>query len=957
MASVFISSPAEIVVVDSRTRSGTITLPNTNFIPYRVLSFKDQYGTFSNSSLTLSTQLGESFDDGTTSKTFSNAFSYLNLYAVSSKWLVMNATQTVQQTISSLTVNQLTFGTGAGWVQFGPVQASIVSTIQEQTNAAYINNLYIGTQSTLNTAQYWGLFGNYNNTVLAEISTGTGFQEFLVFKGSSSSDRVRVQTTGNFVVETGVSARLFNSNTTTTLSNATPAFIINTSSNVGIQTATPGATLDVAGTARAITLSTQQLLVSSLNGSLPLSLANLTSTTAGITTGYQTAGFLSSLNLLSTVGGLGSIGYISSPSLTSSFISTTNFIIQSFSSFSTAFGPGGGINTAQLTSTVGGLGSIGYISSATLISTTAGLERYVSSFIDPQELASSVLQFISSTYFTTQLNSTVTGLGSIGYISSSQLTSTTAGITLAYQTAGFISSANLLNMVSTPFLNTSLTSTVTGLGSIGYISTASLTSSFISTTNFINQSFSSFSTAFGPGGGITTAQLASTVTGLGSIGYLSSIPAILSTSAFYTSSAVISTATIRIMSSLITNASTVTANIMTTSTIATNGLTMGTNPSWILTSPIQTLAISTNSLWADQSYVNTETVTTGTISTLTTNALTLGTGATWIQTAPILTSVVSTINLYANQPFFDTVNIGSVSTMNSLEYYGLFGNYNNTVLAEISTGGGNQELLIFKGSSSSDRVRVQTTGNFVIETGVSARLFNSNTSQTLANATPAFIVNSSSNVGIQTASPGATLDVAGTARAVTVSSQQLFFSSLNGGQPLSSANLISTTAGITTAYQTAGFISSANLANMVSTSFLDTSLASTTTGITIAYQTAGFLSSANLLNLVSTTFLNTSLASTTAGITTAYQTAGFISSANLANMVSTSFLNTSLTSTVTGLGSSGYLSSIPTTLSTSSLFVSSISTNFIQAVVLSSLALYASSLVAPYVFSPQFFTF
>ncbi len=637
MASVFISSPAEIVVVDSRTRSGTITLPNTNFIPYRVLSFKDQYGTFSNSSLTLSTQLGESFDDGTTSKTFSNAFSYLNLYAVSSKWLVMNATQTVQQTISSLTVNQLTFGTGAGWVQFGPVQASIVSTIQEQTNAAYINNLYIGTQSTLNTAQYWGLFGNYNNTVLAEISTGTGFQEFLVFKGSSSSDRVRVQTTGNFVVETGVSARLFNSNTTTTLSNATPAFIINTSSNVGIQTATPGATLDVAGTARAITLSTQQLLISSLNGSLPLSLANLTSTTAGITTGYQTAGFLSSLNLLSTVGGLGSIGYISSPSLTSSFISTTNFINQSFSSFSTAFGPGGGINTAQLTSTVGGLGSIGYISSATLISTTAGLERYVSSFIDPQELASSVLQFISSTYFTTQLNSTVTGLGSIGYISSSQLTSTTAGITLAYQTAGFISSANLVNMVSTPFLNTSLTSTVAGLGSIGYISTASLTSSFISTTNFINQSFSSFSTAFSP-------------------------------------------------------------------------------------------------------------------------AL--------------------------------------------------------------------------------------------------------------------------------------------------------------------SSNLISTTA-----------------------------------GITLAYQTAGFIYSAILANLVSTTFLNTSLTSTTAGITTAYQTAGFISSANLANMVSTSFLNTSLTSTVTGLGSSGYLSSIPTTLSTSSLFVSSISTNFIQAVVLSSLALYASSLVAPYVFSPQFFTF
>ena len=291
MASVFISSPAEIVVVDSRTRTGTITLPTTSSIPYRTLSFKDQYGTFSNSSLTLSTQLGESFDDGTTSKIFSNAYSYLNLYAVSSKWLVMNATQTQQQTISSLTVNQLTFGTGAGWVQFGPIQASIVSSIQEQTNAAYINNLYIGTQSTVNSAQYNGLFGNYNNTVLAEISTGAGTQEFLVFKGSSASDRVRVQTTGNFVVETGVSARLWSNTTIPTLSNVTPAFIINSSSNVGIQTATPATTLDVAGTGRFQIASTLALNISSINSALPFTTLSITSTI----TGLGSSGYLSSI--------------------------------------------------------------------------------------------------------------------------------------------------------------------------------------------------------------------------------------------------------------------------------------------------------------------------------------------------------------------------------------------------------------------------------------------------------------------------------------------------------------------------------------------------------------------------------------------------------------------------------------------------------------------------------------
>jgi hypothetical protein len=142
MASVFISTPAQIVLIDSRTRSGTITLPVTNQIQYRVVSFKDQYGSFSNSTMTLSTQFGEAFDDGTTTKTFSNAFTSINLYAGSTtRWMVMNATQSVQQTISSLITNQLIFGTGAGWAQFGPVQATVLSSIQQTTNLSFITLL------------------------------------------------------------------------------------------------------------------------------------------------------------------------------------------------------------------------------------------------------------------------------------------------------------------------------------------------------------------------------------------------------------------------------------------------------------------------------------------------------------------------------------------------------------------------------------------------------------------------------------------------------------------------------------------------------------------------------------------------------------------------------------------------------------------------------------------------
>jgi hypothetical protein len=158
-------------------------------------------------------------------------------------------------------------GTGAGWLQLPPLQTIYASTTYLQGQALYSISSYFGNTSTVTALQYNGLFGNYNNTVLAELSTGAGSQEFLVFKGSSTSDRVRVQTTGNFVVETGVSSRLW-SNGVTTQPNATPAFVIDITSNVGIQTAFPGATLDVAGSGRFQGLSTMALNISSINGSV-----------------------------------------------------------------------------------------------------------------------------------------------------------------------------------------------------------------------------------------------------------------------------------------------------------------------------------------------------------------------------------------------------------------------------------------------------------------------------------------------------------------------------------------------------------------------------------------------------------------------------------------------------------------------------------------------------------------
>ena len=516
------------------------------------------------------------------------------------------------------------------------------------------------------------------------------------------------------------------------------------------------------------------------------------------------------------------------------------------------------------------MGTASYVSTASLISTTAALQ-----------LGYATAGFLS----TPNLTSTVAGLGTASYVSTASLISTTAALQLGYATAGFLSTPNL-------------TSTVTGLGSASYVSTASL----ISTT-------AALQTAYGTAGYLSTPNLTSTVAGLGTAGY-------------------VSTATLG-------------ANLSTLSTsYATN---------FITSSLTFSTAIGSNA----------------TISSVTANQITFGTGGGWLQGGAIQTIVMSSMQintnlLYANSNFF-----GTVSSQTALQFYGLYGTFNNTVIAEQSTGAGTQELLLFKGSSASDQVRVQTTGGFRIETGVSARTWPTNTS----NANPSFYIDINSNVGIGTASPAALLDVVGQGRFQAVSTLNLNISSINGttfGSPINStviglgsagyvstASLVSTTAGIFANLVVVGVLSTPNLTSTVaglgSIGYVSTaSLISTTAALQNSYATAGFLSTPNLTSTVtglgSISYVSTaSLISTTQSLQIGYATAGFLSTPNLrstveglgsANYVSTaSLISTTagqtriLNSTVQGLGSAGYISSFISsfiTLSTANLTASSI---------------------------------
>ena len=731
--------------------------------------------------------------------------------------------------ISSLRVDSLQLGLGDGWADFGPLRAPAMSTLQLNAGAVYATSNFVGSVSTpFNAIQFYGLFGQYNNTVLAEVSTGVGTQELLFFKGSSASDRIRLQTTGNIVFEPGSSARLWASSIT---SNVTPAMIINTSSNVGIQTASPQTTLDVAGTGRFQIASTLAMNVSTVNGFIPWQPSYLTSTVVGVTYAYQTSGFISTATIQSTTLGLQMSGFISTPTIqsttagifyayqtagiistptiqsttagllygyqTAGFISAPNLLNHVSTTFlnttiqSTTAGLGqiyvstvaAAISQSNLTSTVVGLGTVGYVSSFSTFSTLIGLSTSISTltsqylygtqgFISSLTVNSLFLgatsgfidlgDMIATTISTGQLNATVIYASSIqalqisGATTTGNLVSTVAGITIAYQRSGFISTATIqsttLGLQMSGFISTpTIQSTVIGLGQI-YVSTIQLTSTTAGIYNYVSTSFidstENLSTVTGLGSAnyISTVSLTSTVRGLGSSSYISSTQ-VISTGASYAT----------YFTTLSASFSSVTASNVFASTLIVNNLQIGTGLGWVNIGPLQTVALSTTQVQAG--------------------------------------------SVYATSNFF-----GSVSTpYSAVQFYGLLGQYNNTVLSEVSTGVGTQELLLFKGSSTSDRIRLQTTGNIVFEPGSSARLW---ASSITSNVIPAMIINTSSNVGIGTASPSYKLDVIGTTRSQIVVAQPSGTTSATSVSPLAVTNgnaYLSFSPQIEFQYNTGGF--------------------------------------------------------------------------------------------------------------------------------------------------------
>jgi len=225
--------------------------------------------------------------------------------------------------------------------------------------------------------------------------------------------------------------------------------------------------------------------------------------------GLGSFGFVSTSGLYSTVAGLGTAQYISSSSLTSTAI---------------GLGTMGYVSTASLYSTVAGLGTVGYVSSAQFASFSNLI--YNPSYISANNLLSTSQNLFG--YIQGIINSQGTGAISSFTVNGTATFYSTLSVGTFYYINGNIST-----------LSTSVGAALTNLGSAGYLST--LSSSSISTTSISVSSLEFMDTVTGVKqlaavangifqingasitGDVSKGNLTSTVVGLGTVGYISSI--------------------------------------------------------------------------------------------------------------------------------------------------------------------------------------------------------------------------------------------------------------------------------------------------------------------------------------------------------------------------------------------------------------------------------------------------
>jgi len=306
------------------------------------------------------------------------------------------------------------------------------------TTTNKLGNIYVSTQSLNSTVD--GLiafsFLTVNNEVAQLASTMTGLK---------ASNATVVGNYMNYLVSGGI---ILNTD-----------FIATVSSVKGSNTAYHVNLVNTLGSSPYSYISTPSL-VSTVQG-----LASLYATVSATASTVSNLSNYNASTLVSSVCGLGNSSYVSSTQL--------------FSAVSTV----SGLNLAATSSTIVGLGSSRYISTASMASTIQGIAN---TYISSPALVSNVSTYLGSQRYTNdQLTSSIANLGTKGYVSTASMLSTVAGLGSFYiSTPQLVSTVvglpnTYMNTTTIPattasilavLLVSTLVSTTVGLGSLGYIS-------------------------------------------------------------------------------------------------------------------------------------------------------------------------------------------------------------------------------------------------------------------------------------------------------------------------------------------------------------------------------------------------------------------------------------------------------------------------------------------------------
>ena len=244
----------DVALVDTRTTAGSIQLPFTSTIPYRVFTIKDAYGSFGINALTVTTQGSETFEDGSTSKVFSDNFSHITLYGNTQDgvWQIIGATQYSQITVSSIvgisTIQGGYFiGDGSRLSNTGTGISSL-SSIVAFGLSSLLSNITVNL-STLSTS--YGQIFNTSTLSTINIAAQIGFISTL----STTNLTVNATTNTNIINANSFSTGTFVTNIISTNAIFTSSIMIGASDSI----------LDITGPARATTFSTFYIDTSTIN--------------------------------------------------------------------------------------------------------------------------------------------------------------------------------------------------------------------------------------------------------------------------------------------------------------------------------------------------------------------------------------------------------------------------------------------------------------------------------------------------------------------------------------------------------------------------------------------------------------------------------------------------------------------------------------------------------------------